>query len=81
MGNLGARLGGTEKEQCRERKKSKRSSVFMKGVCGCGRRSPLILVAVRVNPAKKIHIKFVKIVHDYTHKLTAILLENINKKV
>ena len=33
----------------------------MKGVCGCGRRSPPILVAVRVNPAKKIHIKFVKL--------------------
>ena len=47
MGNLGARLGGTEKEQCRERKTSKRSSVFMKGVCGCGRRSPPILVGVR----------------------------------
>ena len=61
MGNLGARLGGTEKEQCRERKEWKRSSVFMKGVCGCGRRSPLILVAVRVDPAKKIHIKFVKL--------------------
>ena len=25
----------------------------MKGVCGCGRRSPPILVAVRVNPGKK----------------------------
>ena len=33
----------------------------MNGVCGCGRRSPPILVAVRVNPAKKIHIKFVKL--------------------
>ena len=67
MGNLGARLGGTEKEQCRERKEWKRSFVFMKGVCGCGRRSPPILVAVRVNPAKKIHILSLKIVHDYTH--------------
>ena len=59
-GQFGCKTGGTEKEQCRERKESKRSSVFMKGVCGCGRRSPPILVAVRVNSAKKIHIKFVK---------------------
>ena len=74
MGNLGARLGGTEKEQCRERKKSKWSSIFMKGVCGCGRRSPPILVAVLVNPAEKIHIKFVKLCMITQHKLTAILL-------
>ena len=52
---IGCKTGGTEKEQCRERKESKRSSVFMKGVCGCGRRSPPILVAVRVNPAKNTH--------------------------
>ena len=86
MGNLGATLGGTEKEQCRERKEWKRSSVFMKGVCGCGRRSPPILVAVRVNPAKKIHIKFVKLcmithtqtdsyfVKKYTQKSLCLLL-------
>ena len=81
MGGLGARLGGTEKEQCRERKTSKRSSVFMKGVCGCGRRSPLILVAVRVDPAKKIHIKFGKLWMITQHKLTAILLDIMDKKV
>ena len=54
QGRFGCKTGGTEKEQCRERKEWKRSSVFMKGVCGCGRRSPPILVAVRVNPGKKI---------------------------
>ena len=52
----------------------------MKGVCGCGRRSPPILVAVRVNPAKKIHIKFVKLCMITQHKLTAILLENNAQK-
>ena len=81
MGNLGARLGDTEKEQCRERKESKWSSVFMKGVCGCGRRSPPILVAARVNPAKKIHIEFVKLCMITKHKLTAILLDKKDKKV
>ena len=60
-GQFGCYTGCTEKEQCRERKESKWSSVFMKGVCVCGRRSPPILVAVRVNPAKKIHIKFEKL--------------------
>ena len=60
-GQFGCYTGCTEKEQCRERKESKWSSVFMKGVCVCGRRSPPILVAVRVNPAKKIHIDIVKL--------------------
>ena len=81
MGNLGARLGGTEKEQCRETKEWKRSSVFMNGVCGCGRRFPPILVAVRANPAKKIHIEFVKLCMITQHKLIAILLDKMDKKV
>ena len=81
MGNLGARLGDTEKEQCREGKGWKRSSVYMKGVCGCERRSPPILVAVRVNPAKKIHIKFVKLCMITQKKLTAILFDKMHKKV
>ena len=68
-------------EAKREKKKTKRSSIFMKGVCGCGRRSPPILVAVRVNPAKKIHIKFVKLCVITQHKLTAILLQIMHKKV
>ena len=80
MGNLGARLGDTEKEQCRERKESKRSSVYMKGVCGCGMKSPPILVAVRVDPAKKIHIKFVKLCTIIHTTQIAILLDKMQKK-